>query len=90
MEQKVKALFAWTMAGEKTAKHFGEKYKAAGMEVTFHGEAKEDELILLGKNRHMTHVLYFLDHEKLLLVSLVDEMGGFTVEVMVQDLILTC
>lgn len=34
----------------------------------------------------MTHVLYFLDHEKVILVSLTDEMGGFTVEVKLEDL----
>ncbi|WP_313528146.1 hypothetical protein [Anaerotignum sp.] len=90
MEQKVKALFAWTAVGEKTAKLYGEKYKAAGIEVNFHGEADEEELIVLGKNRDMTHILYFLDHEKLLLVSLADEMGGFTVEIMVEDLVVPC
>lgn len=90
MEQKVKALFTWANEGEKTARLFGEKYKAAGIDVTFHGEAVKDELILLGKKGNMTHVLYFIDGEKLLLVSLVDEMGGFTVEVLVKDLIIPC
>lgn len=88
MEQKVKALFAWTTEGEKTARLFGEKYQSAGLEVTLYGEAAKDELILLGEQKEMTHVLYFLDHEKLLLVSLADEMGGFTIEVLVEDLIL--
>ncbi|WMI80807.1 hypothetical protein [Anaerotignum sp. MB30-C6] len=90
MEQKVKAMFAWALEGEKTARLFGERYKKAGIEVTFHGEAVQDELILLGQKGDMTHVLYFLDHEKLLLVSLADEMGGFTVEVLVEELILPC
>ncbi|WP_352400027.1 hypothetical protein [Anaerotignum sp.] len=90
MEQKVKALFAWRTAGEKTAKHFGQKYEAAGMEVTLHGEAAREELNLIGKDKEITHILYFLDHERLLLVSLTDEMGGFTVEISVGDLVLPC
>lgn len=90
MKQKIKALFAWTAQGKETAKTLGEKYKSAGVDVTFHGEAGEDELVSLGKNKDMTHVLYFLDSEKLLFVSLADEMGGFTAEVFVGDLILPC
>ncbi len=88
MEQKVKALFAWTAAGEKTARRIGEKYKAAGMEVFFHGEATKEELTFLAEQGNMTHGLLFLDHERVLLVSLGDEMGGFTVEITVEDFIL--
>ena len=36
--------------------------------------------------RKMTHVLYFLDEERLTLISLADEMGGFTAEVFVSEL----
>ncbi|KAF5070286.1 hypothetical protein DSECCO2_224230 [anaerobic digester metagenome] len=90
MTQRIKALFAWTAQGEESAKLIGDRYSEAGLAVTFHGEAEKDELICLGEKQNMTHVLYFLDHEKLLLVSLADEMGGFTVEVLVKDLILPC
>ncbi|WP_304507359.1 hypothetical protein [Anaerotignum sp.] len=88
MEKKVKALVGWTVMGEKAAKLVGEKYKTAGVEISFCGKKTKDELILFGEQGNMTHVLYFLDHEKLLLVSLADEMGGFTVEVNVNDLIM--
>lgn len=88
MEQKVKALFAWTENGEKTAKQIGDQYGKAGMEIIFHGQAAKEELVLLGEERGMTHVLYFLDQVKVILVSLTDEMGGFTVEVMLEDLLL--
>ncbi len=88
MEQKAKALIAWTPAGGDTARRMGEKYLAAGVEIIFHGRAEREELIFLGKRENVTHVLYFLDHKKLLLVSLADEMGGFTVEILVEDLVL--
>lgn len=88
MEQEIRAMFAWTLEGEETAKQFGNQYSEAGIEVVFYGEAKEDELISLGKKENMTHVLYFLDPKRLLLVSLADEMGGFTVEVLVEELVI--
>ncbi|HBF65175.1 MAG TPA: hypothetical protein DDW34_04810 [Clostridium sp.] len=90
MTQRIKALFAWTAQGEESAKLIGGRYLEAGLAVTFHGEAQKDELIFLGEKKDMTHVLYFIDHERLLLISLADEMGGFTVEVLVEDLILPC
>ncbi|AMJ39942.1 hypothetical protein [Anaerotignum propionicum] len=90
MTQRIKALFAWTAQGEESAKLIGVRYLEAGLAVTFHGEAQKDELIFLGEKKDMTHVLYFIDHERLLLISLADEMGGFTVEVLVEDLILPC
>ncbi|WP_312059114.1 hypothetical protein [Anaerotignum sp.] len=90
MTQRIKALFAWTAQGEASAKIIGGSYLEKGLPITFHGEAERDELIFLGQKKDMTHVLYFLDDERLLLVSLADEMGGFTVEVLVKDLILPC
>jgi len=90
MEEKIKALIAWSPEGENMARLVGEKYAAAGVTIVPHGKAEREELISLGACKNMTHVLYFLDCEKLLLVSLADEMGGFTVEILVEDLILPC
>ncbi len=36
----------------------------------------------------MTHVLHFVDEESIRLVSIADEMGGFTVDISINDLIL--
>lgn len=91
MEQKIKALFAWqgqAREAEATANKIAQIYAAAGVETILLGEALEAELISLGQKQEATHVLYFLDEKKLLLVSLVDEMGGFTVEVFVTDLVM--
>lgn len=88
MEQKVRAMFAWRKQGEAVARRLAAAYTAANMEILCHGEADEAELPALGRTQQMTHVLFFLDEERLLLMSLADEMGGFTVEVNVSDLIL--
>ena len=34
----------------------------------------------------MSHLLYFHDAEHITMVSLMDEMGGFTVDILVSDL----
>ena len=40
--------------------------------------------------RHFStaHVLHFVDEESIRLVSIADEMGGFTVDISINDLIL--
>jgi len=88
MEQKVSALFAWNKGGEKMAKEIAERYRQGGVDVKVHGEASEDNLRAIGKVHEVSHVLYFMNDEKLLLISLQDEMGGFRAEVMVHELIL--
>ena len=37
---------------------------------------------------HITYLLYFVDDESIRLVSSADEMGGFTVDISINDLIL--
>lgn len=88
MEQKTKALFTWTEAGYETAVRIAGLYRQTGMEVFLYGTAREEDLISLGKTENMTHVLHFLDEVHLKLVSVADEMGGFTVDVLVSDLVL--
>ena len=41
-----------------------------------------------GEINKMTHVLHFVDEESIRLVSIADEMGGFTVDISINDLIL--
>ena len=88
MEQKTKALFTWTEAGYATAMRIADAYRRGGIQVFLYGTAEESELVELGEMNKMTHVLYFQDAEHLKLVSIADEMGGFTVDVLVSDLIL--
>lgn len=85
---ETKALFTCTEAGYDTALRIMERYRQSGMQAFFYGIAAEEDLISLGESNYMTHVLHFLDAEKLKLVSIADEMGGFTAEITVDDLIL--
>ena len=88
MENRVKAIVMWSADGEKTAREIGEKYKKAMIEVVFYGMGKEEDSMTIGQDTDATHVLYFIDSQKILLVSLTDEMGGFSVEIGVEDLTL--
>lgn len=85
-EQKTRALFTCTEAGSRTAMDIMQKYRQSGMQAFFYGTAEEADLISLGQQNGMTHVLHFLDEENIKLVSIADEMGGFTVDITVGDL----
>ena len=87
-EQKTKALFTCTEAGYEMAIAISEAYKLSGMLAYFYGIADEKDLVELGEMNGMTHVLHFVDAENIKLVSISDEMGGFTVDVTVNDLLL--
>ena len=85
---QTKALFTCTEAGYDTALRILEEYRRSGMQVIFCGIAAEEELLSLGEQSGVTHVLHFLDAENIRLISLCDEMGGFTADILLTDLIL--
>lgn len=87
-KQKTKALFTCTEAGNDMALSIMEAYRQSGMLAYFYGIADEKELVELGEMNGMTHVLHFVDAENIKLVSISDEMGGFTVDIKVSDLLL--
>ncbi|MBR6543397.1 MAG: hypothetical protein IKT73_09355 [Anaerotignum sp.] len=87
-EQTTKALFTCTEAGYEMATVIMDAYRASGMYAVFFGIADESMLVELGEMNGMTHVLHFVDDENIKLVSLSDEMGGYTVDVKVSDLLL--
>ena len=87
-EQNTKALFTCTEAGYDMAVAIMEAYRMSGMAAYFYGIADEKDLVELGEMNGMTHVLHFVDDEKIKLVSISDEMGGYTVDVTVNDLLL--
>lgn len=87
-EQTTKALFTCTEAGYDAALQIMEQYRRNGMYAVFYGIANDADLISLGETNGMTHVLHFLDEENIRLVSIADEMGGFTVDISINDLLL--
>ena len=88
-QKKAKTLIAFTEKGRQKAIEIALIYRQSGMYI---------EMSLLGddisKNMHyaeskqMSHVLYFIDSENMKVISLADEMGGFTVDIAVSELIL--
>ena len=87
-EAQTKALFTCTEAGYEAALSIMELYRRGGMQAFFYGIAAEADLISLGETNGMTHILHFVDEENIKLVSIADEMGGFTVDISINDLIL--
>ena len=77
-----------TEAGYDAALSIMELYRRNGMQAFFYGIAEEADLVSLGEINKMTHVLHFVDEESIRLVSIADEMGGFTVDISINDLIL--
>ena len=88
-EKKAKTLVAFMEEGRQKAIEIANIYRRSGMYV---------EMSLLGDNiaknmayaqsKQMSHVLYFMDSENMKVISLADEMGGFTAEIAVSELIL--
>ena len=87
-EQTTKALFTCTEAGYEMAVAITEVYRQSGMTAYFYGIADAADLVSIGETNGMTHVLHFMDEENIRLVSLSDEMGGFTTDVKISDLLL--
>ena len=84
-EVQTKALFTCTEAGYDAALSIMELYRKNGMQAFFYGIAEEADLVSLGEINKMTHVLHFVDEESIRLVSIADEMGGFTVDISIND-----
>lgn len=86
MEQKIKAVFAAHPTGREKAKEIAKLYQAAGMEAVFREAEDFAENRDFAEKEGMTHLLYFSDEEHITMVSFADEMGGFTVEILLSDL----
>lgn len=88
-EQKVKTLIAFTQTGRQKAIEIANIYRKSGMyvEMSLLGQELQKN-IAYAESKNMTHVLYFIDSKNMKVVSLADEMGGFTVDIPVSELIL--
>ncbi|MBS4959687.1 MAG: ATP phosphoribosyltransferase regulatory subunit [Clostridiales bacterium] len=85
--KRPEALIAYQPCAKKTALRIAEKYRRTGkyMLTSFLGENLEEN-IAYAKKMNLSHVLYFRDGVHLTMVSLKDEMGGFTVDLTINDL----
>ncbi len=87
--QKAKTLIAFTQKGIKKAVEIANIYRESGMyiEMSLLGEDIAKNMAYAEK-KEMTHILYFIDDISMKVISLADEMGGFTVEIPITELIL--
>jgi len=86
---ETKTLISYTEKGRMAACHIANEYRRSGMalENSLLGSDFETNFAY-ARNKNMTHMLYFLDHENVKVVSLSDELGGFTVDVTIDELVL--
>ncbi len=85
-EVKVRVLIACEDRGKNNADMFSEIYNKM-FEVEYNKEISDFETAMeYAKVGNMSHILYFIDEINLRLSSLLDDMGGYTVEVTIDDL----
>ena len=82
-------LVAYTKKGKQTALRVANIYRESGMlvENSLIGD-DVDENMKYAKSKNMTHILYFIDSVNLKVISIADEMGGYTAEVTIDELIM--
>ena len=75
-DNKVRVMITSSAEGTTAAREFTEIYR----EMDFEEALREAEAAA------MTHMLYFRDNGNLVLTSLADEMGGYSLDITVDDL----
>ncbi len=86
INETVRVLIAGEGEGAARAGEFAEIYSRI-FKVAYDGrQTGYDAAMERAKKENMTHMLYFLDETSLLLCSLCDETGGYTLEATVDDL----
>lgn len=82
----VKVMIAGDREGLAAAEKYSLIYKKL-FDVIYENSINEFEgAYEAAKERAMTHMLYFVNDIDLLLVSFADELGGYTLEITVDDL----
>lgn len=86
--KSVQTLVAYTNEGRRTANEIANEYRASGMcvENSLLGDDLEKNMTYARK-KGISHVLYFIDSIHLKVISLADEMGGYTVDITIDELI---
>ena len=82
-------MIAFADAGRAKAIEIANIYRRSGMymEMSLLGEDIQKNM-QYAHAKNMTHVLYFINSRDMKVISLADEMGGFTVDIAVEELIL--
>ncbi len=86
MDSRVKAFITGDAEGLKTAERFYRIYRRK-FDAEYSAEVLGFEnAFKRAENEKMTHLLYFVDGINVILSSFADEMGGYTLEITVDDL----
>lgn len=81
----VKVLITSSEDGRNTAREFTEIYREL-FDVTFRDITVFEDALETARKADMTHMLYFRDVRNLTLTSFADEMGGYSLDITVDDL----
>ena len=79
-DSKVRVMITSSAEGTTAAREFTEIYREMFDVMDFEEALREAEAAA------MTHMLYFRDNGNLVLTSLADEMGGYSLDITVDDL----
>ena len=80
-DNKVRVMITSSAEGTTAAREFTEIYRVMFREIMGCEEALRE-----AEAAAMTHMLYFRDNGNLVLTSLADEMGGYSLDITVDDL----
>ena len=85
-ENEVRVMIAYKKEGKKSADRFAEIYKKLFKVEYADDIMRFEEALKEAERSDMTHMLYFTDDVNLILSSLADELGGYSLEISVDDL----
>ena len=84
-DNKVRVMITSSAEGTTAAREFTEIYREM-FDVMFREIMDFEEALREAEAAAMTHMLYFRDNGNLVLTSLADEMGGYSLDITVDDL----
>ena len=81
----VRVMITGNKNGQTAADEFTEIYREA-FDVIRREFSSFEEALDAASEMELTHLLYFKDSENLILASLADELGGYSLDITVDDL----
>lgn len=81
----VRVMITGNENGQTAADEFTEIYREA-FDVIRREFSNFEEALDAASEMELTHLLYFKDNENLILASLADELGGYSLDITVDDL----
>lgn len=86
MDEEVYALFSWEGNGEAAARKLADEYSKKNWRIVVEAMDGHAHAITQAQQNGMSHVLFFLDEERILFSPLSKEAQGMTLQILVSDL----